>query len=115
EAWVQSKDEDGGPGGRGGLVVIRTVDRAPKVWDTLSNAAAEVPLEEVVQAHGRRHGVEGGFQAAQGGGGLGIYEVRSWVGWHHHMTLTLLALWFLVRERRRLGGKNPGVNGAADA
>ena len=103
------------PGGRERLVVIRTVDRAPQVWYTLSNAAAEVPLEEVVQAHGRRHGVEEGFQAAKGEVGLAHYEVRSWVGWHHHMTLSLLALWFLVRERRRLGGKKPGVNGAAAA
>jgi SRSO17 transposase len=115
EAWVQTKDEDGAPGGRERLVVIRTVDRAPQVWYTLSNAAAEVPLEEVVQAHGRRHGVEEGFQAAKGEVGLAHYEVRSWVGWHHHMTLSLLALWFLVRERRRLEGKKPGVNGAAAA
>jgi len=32
--------------------------------------------------------------------------VRSWVGWHHHMTLSLLALWFLQTERLRLGKKN---------
>jgi hypothetical protein len=41
--------------------------------------------------------------------GLGHYEVRSWVGWHHHMTLTLLALWFLQLERNRLGGKIPAL------
>ena len=37
------------------------------------------------------------------------------MGWHHHMTLSLLALWFLQTERLRLGGKNPGGDGAADA
>ena len=47
--------------------------------------------------------------------GLGHYEVRSWVGWHHHMTLSLLALWFLQLERLRLGGKNAGGDAAAGA
>jgi SRSO17 transposase len=37
---------------------------------------------------------------------LGHYEVRSWVGWHHQMTLSMLALWFLQLEKERLGEKN---------
>ena len=41
--------------------------------------------------------------------GLAHDEVRSWVGWHHHVTLALLALWFLVLERQRLGGETPAV------
>ena len=34
--------------------------------------------------------------------GMGDYEVRSWRGWHHHMTLVILALAFLVRVQDRL-------------
>ena len=97
------------------MVVIRTVDRAPQVWYALSNAPAEVLLERVVGVHGQRHGAEEGLQAAKGEVGLAHYEVRSWVGWHHHMALSLLGLWFLVLERRRLGKKNPGLDRAADA
>jgi SRSO17 transposase len=115
EAWVQTKDEDGGPGPRERLVVIRTIDREPRVWYTISNALAEVPLEKVVVVHSRRHGIEELFQAGKGEVGLGHYEVRSWVGWHHHMTLSLLALWFVIREQERLGGKNPGIDGTTDA
>jgi SRSO17 transposase len=29
--------------------------------------------------------------------GMGDYEVRGWVGWHHHMTLVILAHFFMVR------------------
>ena len=65
--------------------------------------------------HSRRHGAEELFGAGKGEVGLDHYEVRSWVGWHHHMTLSLLALWFLQLERNRLGGENPGVDGAPDA
>jgi SRSO17 transposase len=114
EAWVQTKDEDGCVGPRERLVVIRTVADEPQVWYTLSNAAAAVPLRQVTEAHGHRHGVEE-VQAGKGEVGLAHYEVRSWVGWHHHMTLSLLALWFLILEKSRLGGKNPGIDRAANA
>lgn len=115
EAWVQTKDEDGCVGPRERLVVLRTVADEPQVWYTLSNAAAAVPLRQVAAAHGHRHGVEEVLQAGKGEVGLAHYEVRSWVGWHHHMTLSLLALWFLILEKRRLGKKNTGVNRAANA
>jgi SRSO17 transposase len=107
EAWVQTKDEDGSPGPRERLVVIRTIDREPQVWYSLSNAKSEAPLGDVVAAHSRRHGIEEMLQAGKGEVGLGHYEVRSWVGWHHHMTLSLLALWFLVLEKGRLKKKRP--------
>jgi SRSO17 transposase len=105
EAWVQTKDEDGCAGPRERLVVIRSVAAEPRVWYTLSNARTAVRLAGVVEAHSRRHGIEEVFQAGKGEVGLAQYEVRSWVGWHHHMTLSLLALWFLILEKRRLGKK----------
>jgi len=105
EAWVQAKDEDGCVGPRERLVVIRSVAAQPRVWYALSNARRDVPLARVAEAQGRRHGVEEVLQAGKGEVGLAHYEVRSWVGWHHHMTLSLLALWFLILEKRRLGKK----------
>jgi SRSO17 transposase len=105
EAWVQAKDEDGCLGPRERLVVIRSIATEPRVWYTLSNARADRPLIRVAEAHGRRHGVEEVLQAGKGEVGMAQYEVRSWVGWHHHMTLSLLALWFVIQEKRRLGKK----------
>src|SRR5215471_12956234 len=29
------------------------------------------------------------------------YQVRTWHGWHHHMALSLLAVWFLIGETHR--------------
>jgi SRSO17 transposase len=112
EAWVQTKDEDGGVGPRERLVVIRTADREPRTWYTLSNTSADVPLLKVVAVHSRRHGAEELFAAGKGETGLSHYEVRSWVGWHHHMTLSLLALWFLELEKSQLGEKNAGAHRA---
>lgn len=90
------------------LVVMRTVEAEPETHYALSDAAADVPLEELVRARFARHRIEEVFEAAKGEVGLAQYEVRGWVGWHHHVTLSLLALWFLCCERRRLGGENPG-------
>ena len=28
-------------------------------------------------------------------------QVRTWEGWHHHMALTLIAVWFLIEETHR--------------
>jgi SRSO17 transposase len=97
------------------LVVMRTVEAEPETHYALSNAAADVPLEELVRVRFARHRIEEVFEAAKGEVGLAQYEVRSWVGWHHHITLSLLALWFLCGERRRLGGENPGGHRVAGA
>jgi hypothetical protein len=104
-------DRRNGPEER--LVVMRTVEAAPETHYALSNAAAEAALEELVRARFTRHKVEEVFEAAEQGVGLAHYEARSWVGWHHHVTLSLVALWFLCCERRRLGGENPGGDRAA--
>jgi SRSO17 transposase len=115
EAWVQTRDEAGRAGPRERLVVIRSVEQEPQSWYTLSNTPAEVPVAQVARAHGRRHGAEELYGAGKGEVVLGHYEVRSWVGWHHHMTLSLSALWFLQWHKGALGGKNPGADDAAVA
>ena len=96
------------------LIVIRPVGES-RIDYALTNAGPEVPLAEVVRAQRQRHRVEEMFAAGNGEVGLDHYEVRSWVGWHHHMTLSLVALWFLCLERRHVGGKNPGDDRAAGA
>jgi SRSO17 transposase len=106
--------QDGRIGPEERLVVIRPVGET-RIDYALSNADPEVPLTELVGVQRQRHRIEEVFEAGNGEAGLDHYEVRSWVGWHHHMTLSLVALWFLCLERRRVGGENPGHHSAADA
>jgi SRSO17 transposase len=113
-ATVQAKDEDGRLGPRERLVVLKSCEAQPQTWYTLSNAR-EARRGELARVHGQRHGIEERLEEGKGEVGLSHYEVRSWVGWHHHMTLSLLALWFLQLERLRLGGKNTGGDGAPGA
>jgi len=74
--------------------------RGSERWFYLSNARG-VSVAKMAKAAACRHYVEQSLQLAKGDVGLDEYEVRSWVGWHHHMTLSLLALLFLVQERTR--------------
>jgi SRSO17 transposase len=110
---VQTKDENGHVGPTETLVVIRSMGSEPQTWYALSNARRQERLATLVRVHSERHRIEEVLQEGKGEVGLAHYEVRSWVGWHHHMTLGLLALWFVTRERRRLGKKNPGPDAAA--
>ena len=109
---VQTKQK-GRLGAEERLVVTRVVGES-KINYALSNARPEVSLSELVRARGQRHRVEEVFEAANGEVGLDHYEVRSWVGWHHHITLSMMALWYLCLERRRVGGENPGDHGASN-
>jgi SRSO17 transposase len=112
---VQAKEEDGCVGMSERLVVIRSVEKTPRTWYVLSNARQEVGLAAVVRAHGARHRVEELLEEGNQEVGLGHYEVRSWTGWHHHMTLTLLALWFLQLERLSLREKKSGSDGVVNS
>ncbi len=105
---------DGRVGPSEWLLVTRTVDKKRELSYALSNAGADVSLRELVRVKAQRQQIEELFQAAKGEVGLDEYEVRGWNGWHHHITLSLLALWFLTLERRRLGGKNPRHHGSAN-
>ena len=115
QQWVQTKDDDGCPGPRERLVVIRSVEKHPRTWYVLSNAPKEIPLAAILGAHAQRQRIEELFEEGKQEVGLAHYEVRSWTGWHHHMTLTLLALWFLQLERLRLGEKKSRSDGIVDS
>src|SRR5215468_1916013 len=45
--------------------------------------------------------IEASFKRGKGEAGMDEYQVRTWEGWHHHMALTLIAVWFLIGETHR--------------
>ena len=95
------------------LAVIRTLEAEPRTHYTLGHAEEPVATTEIARVHSERHRVEETLQEGKGEVGLGHYEVRAWTGWHHHITLCMVALLFLVLEKVRLGKKNPGRHGVA--
>lgn len=73
--------------------------------DYLSNADPDTPVIEFARAAKSEHRIEECFQRGKSEAGLGDYQVRHWIGWHHHQTRSLIAAWFLNEETRR--GTNP--------
>lgn len=80
---------------------------------SLSNGSAETPLPEFARVFKAEHRIEQCLQRAKGEAGLSHYQVRTWRGWHHHQTLSLIATWFLTQEARRGKNVDPRVDGAA--
>ena len=87
------------------LLVRRTLGQAPEVKYHRSNAPPDIPLPQVARKRALRWTIEQDIQAGKGESGLDEYETRGWTGWHHHTALSLLALWFLVLQKTRLGKK----------
>jgi SRSO17 transposase len=85
------------------LVVFRErqSDQTFKHDYCLSNAPFDMPLREFARVLAAEHRIEECLRRAKGEAGLAQYQVRTWVGWHHHQTLTLLATWFLTQEKQR--------------
>jgi SRSO17 transposase len=106
---------DGLPGADNWLLLRRSLGERPQLKTYLSNAPATTPHSTLVRKSGMRWPVEAAILECKSELGMDHYEVRGWVGWHHHMTMTLLAHHFLVRQRCHLGEKSGGGDGAASA
>ncbi len=98
------------------LVVIRErqADGSLKHDYYLSNAPPETPLAEVCRVAKAAHRIEECLHRAKSEAGLADYEVRTWRGWHHHQTLSLLATWFLTQESRQGKKHHAGDHRSAD-
>ena len=64
-------------------------------------APSTTTLQEVIRIAGTRWVIETGFEAVKNEAGLDEYEVRSWIAWYRHITLSLLAYAFLVAIRTK--------------
>src|SRR5262249_36673114 len=64
-------------------------------------AFKEPSLEELARVIKAGACIEASFKRGKGEVGMDEYQVRTWEGWHHHMALSLLAVWFLIGETHR--------------
>src|SRR6266478_6556182 len=64
-------------------------------------AFTEPSLEELARVSKAGACIEASFKRGKGEVGMDEYQVRTWHGWHHHMALSLMAVWFLITETHR--------------
>jgi SRSO17 transposase len=81
------------------LIVRREVGSPKTLKYSLSNAKADIETERLAYMQGQRYWVERSFQDAKNQCGMTDYQVRGWRGWHHHMTMVMLAMLFILEER----------------
>jgi len=121
EAWSRQTIKEGSQGPMVAefaacrVIAVRDALPGPAVWLVLRrhletgelktdrcNAPADTPLATQVRMSGMRWPIETCFEDGKQLLGMGDYEVRSWAGWHHHLTLVILAHFFVVRMHLRL-------------
>jgi SRSO17 transposase len=68
-----------------------------------ANLPETTSKKDLVRMVKNRWWVEHSYKELKDELGLDHFEGRSWRGWHHHVTLTLLAYAFLVELRRKKG------------
>ena len=96
---------DGLPGEVVWLVHRQNLDGSePRTY--FSNAPEPTPLPELGRVAAARWPIETELETNKSDIGLDAYEVRSWPGWNHHITLCLLASAFLLTLQQEWGEKN---------
>lgn len=81
------------------LIVRRTIISKSDYKYSLSNAPEDTSVEKLARMQGQRYWIERTFEDGKSEVGMGDYQVRGWRGWHHHMTLVMMAMLFLLKER----------------
>jgi SRSO17 transposase len=127
EAWHQLKLREGAKGplvcefaairvwamrhGRPGppiwVLFRRTLDNAAETNYYVSNAEEDTPWQTMALVSSTRWYVEEYFEDGKMHLGMADYELRSWPGWHHHMSLIALAHLFVTLTNRDLKKDTP--------
>jgi SRSO17 transposase len=94
------------------LVLRQSLEPVPELKTYLCNAPSQTTETTLSWLVAQRGAVEIVIREAKDDLGLDHYEVRGWRGWHHHVTMTLLAHHFLVHVRRQWGEKGPRADRA---
>ena len=74
-----------------GFLVRRSLTDPDDMAYFFTNAPKRTTLKTIVRVAGSRWAIEECFEQAKQETGLNEYEVRSWIGWHRHITLSMLA------------------------
>ena len=88
-------------------LILRREEGTGQLRYQFSNAPPETSRERLGEMSGSRFWIERALEDGKGEVGMGDYEVRGWRGWHHHMTMTLLAMLFLLELQQEWQGAAP--------
>ena len=102
--WAYLSQGAAAPGWCRGLLIRRSPTKPEDVVYYLVHAPEGSTLAQLARVAGTRWTIESCFEAAKSEVGLDQYEVRSWTGWHRHITLAMLAHAYLAVLRKARSG-----------
>ena len=82
------------------LIVRRNCNSKSDYKYSLCNASAETSTHRLAFMQGQRYWIERAFEDGKSESGMADYQVRGWLGWHHHMALVMMAMLFMLQERK---------------
>ena len=85
------------------LLARRSLTDPTEIAYYLTHGPKRVALAELARAAGARWAIEESFQTSKGQTGLDHYQVRQYMGWYRHITLSMLAQAFLIVTRSKKG------------
>lgn len=97
-------DSDLGPAWRRWLLARKGLDDREGLAYYIAAGPARTTLSRLARTAGARWAIEGTSESAKQEVGLADYEVRSWTGWHRHVTPALLAHAVLAAVRKLAEG-----------
>lgn len=89
------------------LIVQRNIISKSDYKYSLSNAPEDTSVEKLARMQAQRYWIERSFEDGKSEVGMGDYQVRGWRGWHHHMTLVMMAMLFMLKERMENNKSHP--------
>ncbi len=88
------------------LLIRRTIGDDPQSSFFVSNESSNTRLKTLVWLSGLRWAIEQCFEETKTELGMDHYEVRKFMGWHHHILTCMLAHFFLWHLKIRMGKKS---------
>lgn len=89
------------------LIAWRPAESPDEIKYVLSNARGDIASLDMARMSASRFWIERALQDAKGAVGMAEYQMRSWVGWHRHMAMVMVAMLFMTRERMLLSEELP--------
>ena len=87
-------------------LILRKEENGEKKYQ-FSNASPNTKMNRLAEMSCSRYWIERALEDAKGEVSMAEYEVRGWLGWHHHMTMVLLAMLFLLTLQLKWKDKAP--------
>lgn len=82
------------------LIITKTIDKNPKIKYSFSSGSPhEYTHKEWAYFQAQRYWIERTFDDSKNELGMSDYQIRKWIGWHHHQALVLLAGFILLLEK----------------